>query len=418
MAKLALDAGHGINTAGKRLPKALDPKETREWTLNNRVVLYIIEILKDYENLEILRLDDPTGKINVPLVERTTLANNWKADLLMSVHHNAAGKIFDGGGIAVYAQPNAQKMSYTVQKALYNELIKLTDLKGNRADGTPTKNLHMTRESKMPAILSENGFMDSRVDYKIILTDEFARRVARAHANVVISHFGLKKVSKPLPPPPQPSKQLYRVQVGAYRVLSNAEAMEKRLKADKFDTYMIQSTSGIYRVQTGAFSIRDNALALERKLKSKGYATYLTTNAVNDAAPDEKVEEESISSPVQKPKSKKIDEDGKWGAATTKLAQEVYKMKAVDSIISGQPRNASTLNIPAAQFGSQGSALIREMQKEFGTPKSMHDGKISADSRLVRAMQKYYKTPQDGKISYPSMVVKEWQKALNKGKRK
>ena len=93
-------------------------------------------------------------------------------------------------------------------------------------------------------------------------------------------------------------------------------------------------------------------------------------------------------------------------------------MKHVDGVISGQPNNASTRNIPAAQFGSSGSNLIKEMAKEFGVPAKYRDGKITNPSMLIGAMQKYYGTPVDKKVSGPSMVIKEWQKALNKGKRK
>ena len=116
--------------------------------------------------------------------------------------------------------------------------------------------------------------------------------------------------------------------------------------------------------------------------------------------------------------TKKIAEDGWFGKDTAKLAQQVYKMKYVDGVISGQPNNASTRNIPAAKFGSSGSNLIREMQKEFGIPAKYRDGKITNPSMLIGAMQKYYGTPVDKKVSGPSMVIKEWQKALNKGKRK
>ena len=116
--------------------------------------------------------------------------------------------------------------------------------------------------------------------------------------------------------------------------------------------------------------------------------------------------------------TKKIAEDGWFGKDTAKLAQQVYKMKYVDGVISGQPNNASTRNIPAAKFGSSGSNLIREMQKEFGVPAKYRDGKITVPSMLIEAMQKYYGTPVDKKVSGPSMVIKEWQKALNKGKRK
>lgn len=116
--------------------------------------------------------------------------------------------------------------------------------------------------------------------------------------------------------------------------------------------------------------------------------------------------------------TKKIAEDGWFGPGTATLAQQVYGMKHVDGVISGQPNNASTRNIPAAKFGSNGSNLIREMQKEFGVPAKYRDGKITNPSMLIGAMQKYYGTPVDKKVSGPSMVIKEWQKALNKGKRK
>ena len=49
MFKIALGAGHGINAAGKRCLKSLDPNETREWWLNDRVCDYIEEELKAYE---------------------------------------------------------------------------------------------------------------------------------------------------------------------------------------------------------------------------------------------------------------------------------------------------------------------------------------------------------------------------------
>jgi hypothetical protein len=38
--KIAYCAGHYLGTPGKRVPKALDPNETREWTLNDRVADY------------------------------------------------------------------------------------------------------------------------------------------------------------------------------------------------------------------------------------------------------------------------------------------------------------------------------------------------------------------------------------------
>ena len=41
--KIAVDAGHGLTTAGKRVDPSLDAKQTKEWTLNNRVAKFEME---------------------------------------------------------------------------------------------------------------------------------------------------------------------------------------------------------------------------------------------------------------------------------------------------------------------------------------------------------------------------------------
>ena len=46
MFKIAIDAGHGLYTAGKRCLKSIDPNETREWVLNSRIAGKVIEKLK------------------------------------------------------------------------------------------------------------------------------------------------------------------------------------------------------------------------------------------------------------------------------------------------------------------------------------------------------------------------------------
>lgn len=76
-------------------------------------------------------------------------------------------------------------------------------------------------------------------------------------------------------PEPTPKKKLYHVQVGAYKVKRNADNMEKKLKADGYDTYMVK-VGDLYKVQTGAFSKKENADRLAKELKDKGYATYVT----------------------------------------------------------------------------------------------------------------------------------------------
>lgn len=195
MFKLALVAGHYLGTSGKRCPKKLDPNETKEWWLNHRIATKIQNNLEEYDGIEVRRFDDTAGLVDIPLAKRVSRANEWNPDFYLSIHHNAAKSIFDGGGIVAYVHPNASAESIAWQKALYNAAIKHTGLKGDRATPIATANHYETRMTTVPAVLMECGFMNSTVDCPIILTEDFANKIAKAFTEVIVKRFGLKKKS-------------------------------------------------------------------------------------------------------------------------------------------------------------------------------------------------------------------------------
>ena len=199
--KIALTAGHYMGTPGKRCLKKLDPNETREWWLNNRVADKVEKLLQDYTGWELLRTDDTTGKKDVSLRKRTNAANAFKADFYLSIHHNAGVKGGNGGGIVAFVYTKASAESIEWQKALYKALIDSTWLKGNRSNPTPKKNLHEVRETNMPAVLLELGFMDSSTDVPIILSESHADRCAEAIVKVLAERGKLKKNTVPAPAP-------------------------------------------------------------------------------------------------------------------------------------------------------------------------------------------------------------------------
>ena len=201
MFKIALNAGHGKYTEGKRCLKSLDPNETREWTLNSRICQKIEEKLSEYSDIEVLRLDDKTENTDIPLKQRTDKANAFGADFYLSLHHNAGINGGIGGGIETYTYIRPSKESSDWQDDLYSALIRYTNLKGNRSNGKRQKNLHEVRESKMPAVLVECGFMDSVTDVPIILSDEFAENVANACSEVIVNRAKLKKKESQIPTP-------------------------------------------------------------------------------------------------------------------------------------------------------------------------------------------------------------------------
>lgn len=195
--KIAISAGHYKYTAGKRCLKSIDPNETREWTLNARIAEKLTAILKNY-NVDIIRLDDPTGETSVSLEDRAKKSDASNADFYIAIHHNAGINGGSGGGVVVYHYPLEKNKEQAT--SLYNHVVGLNGLKGNRSKPiSETKSLYEVTAPKADSLLLENGFMDSTTDTPIILTEEYANKSALGIANFFIEYFGLKKTAESTP---------------------------------------------------------------------------------------------------------------------------------------------------------------------------------------------------------------------------
>lgn len=118
------------------------------------------------------------------------------------------------------------------------------------------------------------------------------------------------------------------------------------------------------------------------------------------------------------PAAVKLTVDGKWGKATTTRLQQIFGT-TVDGIVSNQWATYKASN-PGLCAGfdwrtkpnGKGSALIKAMQKWAGMPVGEQDGEIGP--KTIKAFQKKLGTTVDGKVSYPSQMVKALQKWANK----
>lgn len=224
MFKIALTAGHYKYTPGKRCLKSLDANETREWVLNDRIADKIEKGLSAYEGCTVLRTDDTYGEKEIKIEQRVKTANDFGADLYLSIHHNAGIKGGSGGGIVAYTYTKVSESTKLWQKEFYDSLIKHTGLKGNRATPLASANLYECKATKMPAVLLELGFMDSKSDLPIILSEKYADACALAIVEVIVKKAGLTKKAEP------ENKSIYRVQIGAFTVRKNAENLAAELK--------------------------------------------------------------------------------------------------------------------------------------------------------------------------------------------
>lgn len=179
MFKLFLDPGHGGSDSGA-VGNGLKEKD-----LTLSISTKIFDILTSEYNDVAVRMSR-TGDTFPTLTQRTNDANTWGADFYLSVHMNSGG----GTGFESFVYPNVGVPTTTYQSAIHEEIMKVIGL---RDRGKKQSNLHVLRESNMPALLTENGFIDNALDSAKMKDQNWINSVARAHVSGLEKAFNLKK---------------------------------------------------------------------------------------------------------------------------------------------------------------------------------------------------------------------------------
>lgn len=225
MVKLYLDVGHGGSDPGA-VGNGLKEKD-----LTLKISKKINDLLKDYEGITV-KMSRSTDK-TLSLKQRTDEANKWGADLLLSIHINAGG----GTGFESFIY-NGSVSSNTVKyrDTIHNEIMK--QLKGIRDRGKKRANFHMLRESKMPAILTENMFIDTKKDADQLKKQSFINKIAQGHVNGIVKLFNLKKKKTASKPSTNKSETFYRVVAGSFKNRKNADDQVKKLKKQGYNAFI------------------------------------------------------------------------------------------------------------------------------------------------------------------------------------
>lgn len=173
MTTLMIDAGHGPETAGKRSPDGL----LREFSFNSAVADFVKQYLIE-EGFTVIFAHK--AQEDVPLPRRIKLANSLKVDAFVSIHANAFGNDWNyANGIETFVYPTASKESVALASLVQSVLITAC----NRADrGVKKADFAVLRETSMPAILIECGFMTNRDDAALLMKKAYRVQCARAIA--------------------------------------------------------------------------------------------------------------------------------------------------------------------------------------------------------------------------------------------
>jgi len=180
-------------------------------------------------------LSTRTSDKYMSLQERSDFANKIKADLFISCHRNAfTNSTAHGVEVCVYDKLKTTSSTYKIANAIQSELVKV----GVSADrGISPQNFHVLRETNMPAVLIELGFITNAQDNNLFDTkvDEYVEAITKA----VCSYFGVAYVPPVVEKPvAKPVGVLYCVQVGAYSDKSNADKLAKELEEKGYKPYI------------------------------------------------------------------------------------------------------------------------------------------------------------------------------------
>lgn len=124
-------------------------------------------------------------------------------------------------------------------------------------------------------MILEHSFHTNTKSTKWLLNDSNLDKLAKAEAKVIAEFFGAKLVSEETKS--EEKTTMYRVQVGAFSVKSNADLQLAKVKKAGFADAILVKNNGMYKVQVGAYSVKNNADNMLAKVKKAGFDAFITT---------------------------------------------------------------------------------------------------------------------------------------------
>lgn len=205
--KVSIDAGHGMNTSGKRTPalkkdvvvsgKVLKKKGQiiHEFEFNIRVAKALRSALQRC-GIQAKIVNDESGSSDTPLSTRANTANSYGSDLHISCHYNAVGSCtsFQGSakGLLVLKTSGCSAADSRLAENVHSSL------KGAYSHtygvGVDTKwsgfTLAILRRTKMPSILIEYGFMDYEDEAMKMLNPSWYGELAERTCKGICNYLG------------------------------------------------------------------------------------------------------------------------------------------------------------------------------------------------------------------------------------
>ncbi len=182
---VVIDAGHGGIDAG-----ALSASEdVMEKDINLAVALYVQQLLQEDglgesgEGLTVVMTREDDSYLT--LSERVELAESAQADLFVSIHANALENSTTWTGIYTYYHPDKPEDA-TLAQTVQQQVIAAT---GAVDQGANSADYYVIRETSMPAILIETGFLSSPAELALLVDSEYQQKIAQGIASGILTYL-------------------------------------------------------------------------------------------------------------------------------------------------------------------------------------------------------------------------------------
>jgi len=178
-----IDNGHGRGTKGKRSPKWDNDKQLFEFKYNRLIASFLFTLLKE-SNIDYTEL--VPGLEDVSLRRRVKEANKLskklnKACVFISIHGNAYPKDHNVKGVETFFYPGSED-GYKIAQKFQRNIASETKW---RDRGVKPAKFYVIRKTKMPAILTENGFYTNFEQCMKMMEASWQKRIAYAHYRAI-----------------------------------------------------------------------------------------------------------------------------------------------------------------------------------------------------------------------------------------
>lgn len=130
-----------------------------------------------------------SGDVFIPLDKRVSMANKLKCDLFVSMHFNAA-KNAKAHGIEIYYYYKKKQLRSTKSRQVASRVLsRLVTRTGASSRGVKQGNFCVIRETSMPAILVEGGFITNPKEVNLLLDNKYLESIGLAIAEGIDSFY-------------------------------------------------------------------------------------------------------------------------------------------------------------------------------------------------------------------------------------